>query len=164
MIPAEASAAWYPRAALLGREPAGRAGDRADPPMPELEQVLIAWLAPELFAAETAGMRSFSGMSGSTTTKRIAVVEQVLELLVRLLREDEQRAVGRAVHQPLEQGDLAIVLVLRRAEHDPHVLLVERLGRAREDRREVAGCTFGIVTPTKPVRPPERPRALRLTE
>ena len=66
----------------------------------------------------------------------IAVVEEVLELLVRLLGEDEQSAVGRAVHQPVEQGHLALVLVLRRAQDDAHVLLVERLRRAGEDGRE----------------------------
>ena len=67
----------------------------------------------------------------------VAVVEQALELVARLLRQDDQRAVGLAVHEPVEQRDLAVVLVAGRREDDAHVLLVQRLGRAREDRREV---------------------------
>jgi hypothetical protein len=66
-----------------------------------------------------------------------AVVQQLLELVARLLREDDHGAVGGAVQQPLEQRDLALVLVQRRAEHEAHVLLVERLGHAAEDVGEV---------------------------
>jgi hypothetical protein len=66
-----------------------------------------------------------------------AVLHQRAQLAARLLGQHEQRAVGGPVHQPLEQRDLAIVLVQRRAEDDPHVLLVERLGDAGDDHREV---------------------------
>ena len=41
--------------------------------------------------------------------------------------------------EPPERRDLADVLVARRREHDAHVVLVESLGRAGEDRREVRG-------------------------
>jgi len=40
----------------------------------------------------------------------------------------------------LEDGDLAVVLVERRVEDKAHVLLVDRLERAGEDRREVVGA------------------------
>ena len=40
------------------------------------------------------------------------------------------------MHQPLEQRDLALVLVQRRAEDEPHVLLVERLGGAADEDAE----------------------------
>ena len=67
----------------------------------------------------------------------VAVVQQALELLARLFREDDHRAVGGSVHQALEQRDLALVLVHRRAEDEAHVLLVERLGGAAHELREI---------------------------
>ena len=71
-------------------------------------------------------------------------------------------SVRRTAHQAVEQIDLTVVLVQSRAEDDPHVLLVERLGCAREDdRRSRPPATSGRVTPMSPVRPPESARALR---
>ncbi len=84
-----------------------------------------------------AGNPVFEPLQRIDDDEAIAVVEQHLQLVVRLLGEDEERAVGRAVHEPLEQRYFAVVLVEGRAEDDPHVELVERFGRAREDRREV---------------------------
>ena len=66
----------------------------------------------------------------------VAAIEEPLELLVRLLGQDDQRAVGESV-QPVEQGDLARVLAAGRREHDLQALLRERLGRPRDDGREV---------------------------
>ena len=66
----------------------------------------------------------------------IAAVEEPLELLARLLREDDERAVGEAV-QPIEHRDLAVVLAAGGREDDLEALLGERLGRAGEDAREV---------------------------
>ena len=63
--------------------------------------------------------------------ERVALAPQHLELLVRLLGEHQHGAVGGAVHEPVEQRHLALVLVQRRAQHHAHVLLVERLGGAR---------------------------------
>ena len=67
----------------------------------------------------------------------VAVVQERLELVARLLREDDHGAVGRSVHQALEKRDLALVLVHRRAEDQAHVLLIERLGGAADELREV---------------------------
>jgi len=63
--------------------------------------------------------------------------------------------------RPLEQRDLALVLVQRRAEDEAHVLLVERLSGAADELREI-----GIVNHwhrgADQARPAaERPRALR---
>ena len=69
--------------------------------------------------------------------ERVAVAPQRLQLVVRLLRQHQHGAVGRPVHEPVEQRHLALVVVERRAEHHAHVLLVERFGCAGEDRREV---------------------------
>jgi hypothetical protein len=66
-----------------------------------------------------------------------AVLHERAQFGARLLGQHKQRAVGRPVHQTLEERDLAVVLMQRRAEHDPHVLLVKRLGHAGDDHREV---------------------------
>ncbi len=66
----------------------------------------------------------------------VAAVEQPLELVARLLGQDDQRAVGQAV-QPVEHGDLAVVLVAGGGEHDLQIALGERLGRPRQDGREI---------------------------
>ena len=122
---------------LLGRVPAGRAGDRADPPVAELEQVL-----GRLLRARRVHRRD----AGDTVGRRLARIDddegeslplQRQQLLRRLLRQHQDRAVGGAAHQPLEQRHLAVVLVQRRREHDPHVALVQRLGRAAQHRPEV---------------------------
>ncbi len=42
------------------------------------------------------------------------------------------------MHQPVEQRDLARVLVLRRLEDEPQPVLVHRLGNTRENLREVS--------------------------
>jgi len=83
-------------------------------------------------------------MTGSTGSKQridddqgVAVRERPLELLARLLGEDDQRAVGRAVHEAVEERHLALVLAPRRPEDEPHVMLVQRLRSAGEDPREV---------------------------
>jgi hypothetical protein len=47
------------------------------------------------------------------------------------------------VHQPVEEDDLPLVLVERRAEDDAHVLLVQRLGGTRQDLGEVARVDLG---------------------
>ena len=67
----------------------------------------------------------------------IAGVEQTLELLARLLRQHDQGAVRQPVHEPLEKRDLAVVLVLGGREDGTEVMLLQRLGRAGEDGREV---------------------------
>ena len=66
-----------------------------------------------------------------------AVCYQLAQLAARLLRQHQQGAIGCAVHQALEQRDLAIVLVQRRTEDDPHVLFIKRLGDPGDNPREV---------------------------
>ena len=69
----------------------------------------------------------------------VALVEEPLELLARLLGKDDQRAVRQAVHQPVEERHLALVHVASRRQDDAQVLLRERLRSAGEDEREVLG-------------------------
>ena len=97
----------------------------------------VASRAPEALDAETAGMPSSSVHARVDDHERVALAPQHLELLVRLLGEHQHGAVGGAVHEPVEQRNLALVVVQRRAQHHAHVLLVERLGGACEDGREV---------------------------
>jgi len=70
--------------------------------------------------------------------ERVPVAQRLLELLRRLLGQDDHGAVGRALHQPVEQRDLARVLVLRRQENEPQPVLVHRLRNTLEDLREVS--------------------------
>src|SRR5215207_4714607 len=72
----------------------------------------------------------------------VAAVEQPFQLLTRLFGKDDQGAVGHAV-EPVEHGDLAVVLVPGRREDDLEVKLRERLGGARHDCREVRGIDEG---------------------
>ena len=71
--------------------------------------------------------------------ERVPAMLQPDELVAGLLRQQDDRAVGRSVHQALEQGDLPVVLVQRRHQHRAQLLLVERLRRAGQDRGEVIG-------------------------
>ena len=104
---------------------------------PSESRCFIAWSAPAVWAAETAGTRSFTGDRRVDDDEPVAVVQELLELVGGLLGEDDHRAVRRAVHQPLEERHLAGVLVQGRAEDESHVLLVERLGDAGDEMREV---------------------------
>ena len=123
---------------LLGRVPAGRAGDRADAAVAELEQVLGRLLRTGRVhrgdarrcprAAARAGRRRRTGSPARCSVRSSSADSS---------GQHQDRAVGRPAHQALEQRDLAVVLVERRGEHDPHVALVERLGRAAQHRPEV---------------------------
>jgi hypothetical protein len=70
--------------------------------------------------------------------ERAPVAHRLLEFLRRLFGQDDQRAVGCALHQPFEQRDLARVVMLRRQEDEPQPVLVHRLGNTLEDLREVS--------------------------
>ena len=125
--------------ALLGGEPASRSRDRGDAPVPELEQV-----ADRLVGA--GGVRGRNGRDGPIDAparvdddEAEAVLHQPAELTGGLLGQDQQAAVGGSVDEALEQRDLPIVLVERRAEDDSHVVLVEGVGDAGDDQREVGG-------------------------
>src|SRR5215207_3194160 len=72
----------------------------------------------------------------------VAAVEQPFQLPTRLFGKDDQGAVGHAV-EPVEHGDLAVVLVPGWREDDLEVKLRERLGGARHDCREVRGIDEG---------------------
>ena len=78
-------------------------------------------------------------LRGSTTTKRKPCFISRPQLAGRLFRQDEQTAVDRAVDEAFEQRDLPVVLVERGTEHDAHVVLVEGVGDAGDDEREVGG-------------------------
>ncbi len=125
--------------AFLGGQQRAGPGDRRDPPVAELEQM-------------SGGLVGAGGVGGGyrrdVTADPLARVDddeaealaaQRPQLTAGLLWEDEQAAVGGSVDQALEQRDLAVVLVERRTEHDPHVLLIERIGDAGDDQREVGG-------------------------
>ena len=148
---------------LVAGHPAARARDRARCAGGRA-RAGARWprVAPVACAAETAGMPSSSASRGSTTTNGVAVALQRLQLVVGLLGQHQHRAVGRAVHEAVEQRDLALVLVQRRAQDHAHVLLVQRLGGAGEDlRRSTPPRRSAAVTPIRPVRPPDSARALR---
>ena len=72
-----------------------------------------------------------------------------------LLRQHQDRTVGRAAHQAVEERHLAVVVVEGRCEDDPHVALVERLGRAAQHRAEVRVGDERQRQPDHP-RPPAR--------
>ena len=123
--------------ALLGRVPAGGAGDGADAAMAEREQMLGRLL-------RAGGVHG--GDARDAVRRRLARVDDDereslqlhgAQLVDGLLGQHQDRAVGRAAHQALEQRDLTVVLVERRREHDAHVALVQRLGRAAQHRPEV---------------------------
>ena len=86
---------------------------------------------------------------------------QRLQLVARLRREHQQRAVGRPLRQPVEERHLAFVLVEGRREDDGHVLLVSASAAPERIGEKYAAWTIGMATPTRPVRPPERARAFR---
>jgi hypothetical protein len=69
----------------------------------------------------------------------VAARTQCLQLLAGLLRQEDDRAVRRAVDQRLQERDLPVVLVEGRAENEAHLLLERGLHCACEDRGEVVG-------------------------
>ena len=60
-----------------------------------------------------------------------------LELLARLGREDQDRAVGVGADESIHEAGLVPVEVERRAQHGLEVELVESIGDAGDDPREV---------------------------
>jgi hypothetical protein len=100
-----------------------------------------AWIAPIAMLSLNAkiavgGSGRSRSRSAATRPEAVAAVEEPLELVARLLGEDDQSAVGEAV-QPVEQRDLAGVLAAGGREHDLEALLGERLGGTGEDAGEV---------------------------
>ena len=97
--------------AILGGDPAVRTGDDRDPPVAEREQV----------THRLVGARRVRGRDGRDALverhqrvdddEAVARVDEPLELVARLLREHDQRAVGEPVHQPVEERHLTVVLV-----------------------------------------------------
>ena len=78
---------------------------------PSSSRCSVASFAPAACIAETHGMPVGGGSRGSTTTNGKPVSLEMAQLVGRLLRQHQDRAVGGAAHQPLEQRDLAVVLV-----------------------------------------------------
>ncbi len=121
-----------------GGEPPARARDRGDATVSELDEVSHRLIG-------SGGVRCGDGRYGAVdASPRVdddeakAVLHQGLELAGGLLGKDEQAAVDGPVDEAFEQRHLPIVVVGRRAEHDSHVVLVERVGDAGDDVREVA--------------------------
>ncbi len=123
--------------AVFGRLHAARAGDRGDARVPDRQQVLHRLVGARGMGGGDGGDALVQRHHRVDHDEAVAVVQQRRELVARFLGEDHQRAVGGAVHQPLEERDLSLVLVHRRAEDEAHVLLVERLGGAADELREV---------------------------
>ena len=112
-------------------------GDRADAPVPELEQVLGRRASARRVRRRDDRDPLVERDAGIDDDEREALVLQRLQLRARLLREHQHGAVRGAADEPVEQRHLAVVLVEGRTEDDAHVLLVECLRRAGEDRAEV---------------------------
>src|SRR6266540_3281265 len=123
-------------ATILGGHPAARAGDLRDPPVAELEQVPHRLVGTRRVRGRHRRDSLVERHQRVEDHEPVAAVEQPLEFVARLLGQDDQRAVGQAV-QPVEHGDLAVVLVAGGGEHDLQIALGERLGRPRQDGREV---------------------------
>ena len=122
---------------LLGGVPPFGAGERGDPAVSELEQMLRRLLRSggvhRRDARDPVGRR----LHRVDDDERVVTRLQLAQLRLRLRRQHQDRAVGRLAHEVLEHRDLAVVLVERGAEDDAHVLFVERLRRAAQDRAEV---------------------------
>ena len=146
--------------ALLGRHPAARPGDRGDAAVAEVEQVARRLVGAGRVRGGDRRDALVDAPARVDDDEAEAVVHQPSQLAAGLLRQHQQAAVGGSVHEALEQRDLAVVLVERRAEHDPHVVLVERLGDTGDDHREVGGMDQRHRHADEAGAPAERPRAL----
>src|SRR5207248_143234 len=120
-------------------DPSRRAGDRADATVPETEQMLHRLIGTRGVCGGYRGDAVVQRLERVDDHEAVALVLQPLELLARLLGKDDERAVGEAVHEPVDQRHLTVVLVAGRRENDAEVLLRERLRRPGEDGREVRG-------------------------
>ena len=118
---------------FLRRDPAPRSADHADPPVPEAQQV-------------PGRLRGTGGVRGADDGdavgnlgvrihhhEREAVRRERPQLSGGFLGQHQDRPVGIAADQPLEQGGLPLVRVPGRAEHGPQAVLVERFRHAGQD-------------------------------
>ena len=125
--------------AVLGRHPAGRAGDRA---RCGGGRARAGGASPGRRPTCAPRKRRGCGRRAAAADRRRRTGTRprgALELLARLLGQDDQRPVGR---RRASTGRAATPRGRARAgwgEHDAHVLLVQRLRRAGEDLREVDG-------------------------
>ena len=131
--------------------------------MAELEQMLGGLLRPGGVHRRDARDPFGRRVARVDDDERVALPLQHPKLVLRLLRQHEDRPVGGPVHQPLEQRDLTVVLVQRRAEHDAHV--GSRTAPPR--RRSASGRSRGRPPAAGsarscPARPLDSPRAPRL--
>ena len=129
--------------ALDGRGPPGAARHVRDATMTEREQVVGRRLGPGAVRRGDGWYALAEGHAWIGDDERVAGRLERRELDARLLRKRDDRAVGGAVREVLEHRDLALVLVQRRVEDDPHVLLVRCFERAREDVGEVVASDHG---------------------
>ena len=143
--------------AFLRRDPPFGACDCGDSAVAEVEQVSHGLVGAGGVCCGDGWDAFVDRLAGVDHDEAVAVVEERLELVVRFLGEHQQATVGGAVHDAFEERDFAVVLVQRRAEHDPHVLLVERLGDAGDDGREVARLDKGHSDPDEPGTPAGEP-------
>ena len=82
-------------------------------------------------------------LAGVEDDERIALSLERGERVVRLSGQQQKGTVRRPLEEPVEERDLALALVHRRAEDDVHVVLVERLRGAPENRAEVLDVDHG---------------------
>jgi len=125
---------------LHGGSPAAPTGDERDPTMAERQQVVGCGLGAGPVCGRDGRDALAERHAWVCDDERVAGRLQRSEFHGRLFRQHDDRPVGRTVGQMLEDGDLAVVLVERRVEDKAPVLLVDRLERAGEDRREVVGA------------------------
>ena len=98
---------------------------------PSPSRCSVASIAPAMFAAATSGKWPSSGYPSSATTNGKPLLLQVQEVLGRLVGEHEDRAVDLPLEQLVDEGELPLLMVERRAQDRLQVELVERLGEAR---------------------------------
>ena len=85
--------------AVFGRHPPGGPGDRPDPPVAELEEVLHRLVGSKCVRGRDRRDPSCQASPGIDDDELESLLEERLELVVRLLRQDEQRAVRGTVER-----------------------------------------------------------------
>ena len=124
------------RPVLRGNE-AGDALDQTDPPVAEPEQVLgrLDRAGHVRGRDEREVPLERIRLVGDDERESLPLQEQ--EVLARLLGQHEDRAVDASLEQLVDERDLSLLVVERRAQDDLHVALVEGFGDPGDQLREV---------------------------
>ena len=110
---------------VLRRDPPARPRDRGDAPVPEREQMAHRLVGSGCMRGRDRRHALVERQPRIDDDEPVALFEQTCELVARLLRQHDQCAVGHSMHEPVEQRDLTVVLVLRGGENDAELLLVQ---------------------------------------